>query len=124
MLLKALQAGVKRESSGATSVSLSLGDCVLDDLRTRLDEDRVLEDEEDEEDEEDDEGSTHESSVDAVAVPKKEPTDLMIRRYTAPSSVAANKILKAQSFIVNTESTLENFPEQNLQITSTKFYSS
>ena len=89
MLLKALQAGVKRESSGATGVSLSLGDCVLDDLRTRLDEDKVLEDEDDEED--DDEGSTHESSVDAVAVPKKEPTDLMIRRYTAPPSVAANK---------------------------------
>ena len=75
--LEGLQAGVKRESNGATSVSVSLDDCMLDDLRTRLDEDRETADEE----EEDEEGSTQESSVDVVAVPKKEQPELRIRRY-------------------------------------------
>ena len=51
---------------------------MLDDLRTRLDEDRETADEEEEDDEE---GSTRESSVDVVAVPKKEQPELRIRRY-------------------------------------------
>ena len=51
---------------------------MLDDLRTRLDEDRESADEE----EEDEEGSTRESSVDVVPVPKREQPQLRIRRYS------------------------------------------
>ena len=78
-MLEDLLAGVKRESSGAMSVNLSLGNCHLDDLRSSLEKDGGSDEEKEEE--EDEEGSTRESSVDVVAVPEKEPTELRIRRY-------------------------------------------
>ena len=79
---------MKKESSGATSVTLSLDNCMLDDLRTRMDEDRDpgKEEEEEEEEEEDDEGSTRESSVDMVPVLKKDTPEMRIRRYVIKQS--------------------------------------
>ena len=77
VLLEDLQAEVKRESCGSTSVKLSLGNCVLDDLRTGLEEA-----EEEKEEDVEEEGSTRESSVDAVLELEKQPHEPRIRRYT------------------------------------------
>ena len=73
------QADVKKESSSALCVNLSLGNCLLDDLRASLDEEGITE--EDEEDEEEEEGSTRETSVDAPEEPDKQLSKLRIRRY-------------------------------------------
>ena len=73
------QAGVKKESSSALCVNLSLGNCVLDDLRATLDEEGITELDEEEDD---DEGSTRETSVDAPEETDKQMNKMRIRRYT------------------------------------------
>lgn len=78
IVLKNFQAGFKKESSGVLSANLTMENCILDDLRAVLEEEVSREDEEDEYD---DDGSTRESSVDTVDVPKKQCSEQRIRRY-------------------------------------------
>ena len=74
LVLKNLQAGAKKENTGALSASLSLEDCIMDDLRT------TQEQTEGEGEEEDADGSTRETSVDAIDAPEKVCNEQRIRR--------------------------------------------
>ena len=70
------------------SANLSLGNCVLDDLRATLEEEEEGgEKGEEEEEEEDEGGSTRETSVDALDVPEKQSSEQRIRRYMHNSAL-------------------------------------
>ena len=71
LVLKNLQAGAKKENTGALSASLTLEDCIMDDLRTI---------QEQTEGEGDADGSTRETSVDAIDAPEKVCNEQRIRR--------------------------------------------
>ena len=69
------------------SANLSLGNCVLDDLRATLEEEEEGGEKGEEEEEEDEGGSTRETSVDALDVPEKQSSEQRIRRYVHNSAL-------------------------------------